>query len=134
MLAGWGDDEYQAIFEDILAPMVKRFEPQLILVSAGYDAHWADRLSMMDMSISGFARLVEILKTLASMYCQGRLVFALEGGYHLEALSFSISATLNILLGNGDIADPLGKSVTHRKPASFDNFVSMIKEIHPLWF
>jgi acetoin utilization deacetylase AcuC-like enzyme len=134
MLAGWGDEEFQAIFEDVLAPMVKRFEPQLILVSAGYDAHWADSLSMMDMSISGFARLVEILKTLAGMFCQRRLVFTLEGGYHMEALPYSISATLNILLGNGDIADPLGKSEANRRPVSFDNFIQMIKEIHPMWF
>jgi len=134
MLAGWGDEEYQAVFEDILAPMANRFQPQLILVSAGYDAHWADNLSMMDMSISGFARLAEILKTLANMLCPGRLVLTLEGGYHMEALPCSISATFNVLLGNGDIADPLGKSEAHRKPANFDKFLGMIKEIHSMWF
>lgn len=134
MLAGWGDEEYQAVFEDILAPMTKRFEPQLILVSAGYDAHWADRLSMMDVSITGFARLIEILKTLAGMFCMGRLVFTLEGGYHMTALPYSISATLDVLLGNRDISDPLGKSETGKKTVSFDDFIRMIKEIHPQWF
>ncbi|MBM3166992.1 MAG: histone deacetylase [Chloroflexi bacterium] len=134
MLAGWGDHEYQAIFEDVLAPIAKRFQPQLMLVSAGYDAHWADHIAMMEMSIPGFARLAEILKTLANMLCQGRLVFALEGGYHLEALSHSISATLNVLLGNNEISDPLGRKEAHRRPVSFDQFAAMIKDIHRTWF
>ncbi len=129
-LAGWGDDEYQAAFEDILAPIAKRFEPQLILVSAGYDAHWADNLALMQVSVSGFARMVEILKTLANMLCQGHLVLTLEGGYHLEALPLSISATLDILLGNHEISDPLGKKESRSKPANFGNFIRMVKQIH----
>jgi len=132
LLAGWGDDEYQAVFEDILAPMAKRFEPQLILVSAGYDAHWADSLALMQVSISGFARLVEIIKTLADMLCQGRMVFTLEGGYHLEALSLSIAATLDILRGNRQISDPLGKQEGRTKPVNFDNFIRMARDIHQI--
>lgn len=130
LLAGWGDDEYQAVFEDILAPIAKRFEPQLILVSAGYDAHWADSLALMQVSVSGFARLVEITKMLADMLCQGRLAFTLEGGYDLEALSLSVGASLDILRGNREIADPLGKREAKSKPVHFDNFVRMVKEMH----
>jgi acetoin utilization deacetylase AcuC-like enzyme len=132
LLASWGDDEYQAVFEDILAPIAKRFEPQLILVSAGYDAHWADSLALMQVSTSGFARLVEIIKTLADMFCQGRMVLTLEGGYHLEALSLSVSATFDILLGNREIADPLGKQEARARPVNFDKFIKMVKEIHQL--
>jgi len=132
LLAGWGDDEYQAVFEDILAPIVKRFEPQLILVSAGYDAHWADNLALMQVSVSGFARLVEITKTLADMLCQGRMVFTLEGGYHLESLSLSVGATLDILQGNRQISDPLGKQEGKTKPVNFDNFIRMLKDMHDL--
>ncbi len=132
LLAGWGDDEYQAAFEDILAPVAKRFQPQLILVSAGYDAHWADNLALMQMSVSGFARLVEIIKTLADMLCQGRMVFTLEGGYHLEALSLSVSATLDVLRGNREISDPLGKQEARSRPVNFDNFIRMVKEIHQI--
>jgi acetoin utilization deacetylase AcuC-like enzyme len=132
LLAGWGDDEYQAVFEDILAPAAKRFEPQLILVSAGYDAHWADSLALMQVSVSGFARLVEIIKTLADMLCQGRMVFTLEGGYNLEALSLSIAATLDILRGNRQISDPLGKQEGRTKPVNFDNFIRMVKEMHDI--
>jgi acetoin utilization deacetylase AcuC-like enzyme len=132
LIAGWGDYEYQAVFEDILAPLTKRFQPQLILVSAGYDAHWADTIALMQVSVPGFIRMVEVLKTLADMLCQGRLVFALEGGYHHEALSSSVAATLNVLLGNREFADPLGKKESQIRPVDFSNFINMVKNIHKL--
>jgi len=130
LIAGWGDDEYQAVFEDVLAPVARRFEPQLILVSAGYDAHWADSISLMQVSVPGFARIAEIMKTLADMLCQGHLVFTLEGGYHLEALSSSVSATLDTLLGNREVTDPLGKQEAKSKPVNFNNFITMVRDIH----
>jgi acetoin utilization deacetylase AcuC-like enzyme len=132
LLAGWGDDEYQTVFEDILAPIAKRFEPQLIMVSAGYDAHWADNLASMRLSVSGFARLVEIIKTLSEMLCQGRMIFVLEGGYNLEALSMSVAATLDVLLGGRQISDPLGRQEIKAKPVNFDHFISMVKDMHGL--
>ena len=132
LLAGWGDDEYQKVFEDILAPISKRFEPQLIMVSAGYDAHWADSLASMQLSVSGFARLVEIIKTLADMLCHGKMVFVLEGGYNLEALSLSVAATLDILRGEKQISDPLGRQHAKSGHVSFDNFIRMVKEIHQI--
>lgn len=132
LIAGWGDHEYQTVFEDILAPIAMRFQPQLILVSAGYDAHWADNISSMQVSISGFARLVEILKVLADTLCQGNIVFTLEGGYHHQALSYSIMASLNTLLGNTEIADPLGKREPGTKTSNFDNLVKMVREKHHL--
>jgi len=130
LIAGWGDEEYQAVFEDVLAPITRRFEPQLILVSAGYDAHWADSIALMQVSVTGFARMVEITKILADTLCQGNLVFTLEGGYHLEALPFSIKATFDTLLGNREIDDPLGKRETKEKPVDFDNFIRIVKDTH----
>ena len=132
LIAGWGDYEYQAVFEDVLAPLAMRFQPQLILVSAGYDAHWADTIALMQVSVPGFVRIVEVLKTLADMLCQGRLVFALEGGYHHQALSSSVAATLNVLLGNREFADPLGKKESQLRPIDFSNFINMVKNIHKL--
>ncbi len=132
LTAGCGDEEYQAVFEDILAPVARRFHPQLIMVSAGYDAHWADSLALMQLSVSGFARIVEITKTLAEMLCQGNLVFTLEGGYHHQALPLSVAATLDILLGNPEINDPLGKKETRVKPADFDNFLRLVKDTHQI--
>lgn len=132
LIAGCGDGEYQAVFEDLLAPVAKRFQPQLILVSAGYDAHWLDDISSMQVSISGFARLVQILQTIANLFCNGRLVLALEGGYHLQALSLSIKATLDTLLGATEIDDPLGRRETQVMSSSIDDFIRMIKDVHQL--
>jgi acetoin utilization deacetylase AcuC-like enzyme len=132
LIAGWGDSEYQAVFEDILAPIAMRFQPQLILVSAGYDAHWADSIALMQLSVSGFARLVEILKLLADTLCQGNLVFTLEGGYHHQALSTSILASLSILLGNKEITDPLGKKNSKIMTTNFDNLIKTVKDKHQI--
>lgn len=132
MIAGWGDEEYQTVFEDVLAPIALRFQPELILVSAGYDAHWADKISGMQVSVTGFARLTEIITLLSVKLCQGNVVFALEGGYQLQALSASIGATLNILLGSDDFADPLGKPAVYSRSSTFDSFIKTIKDKHEI--
>jgi len=129
MAAGWGDDEYLRAFNEVLIPVARRFQPQLILVSAGFDAHWADQMAMMRASIEGFAQMVVILKGLAAELCQGRLVFTLEGGYNLQVVASSIKATLDVLLDNSEIDDPLGKAEV-RKLEGFDEHIGAIKGIH----
>jgi len=128
MVSGWGDYEYKIVYEDIFAPIALRFEPQIILVSAGYDAHWADTLSGMRVSVSGFARIVEVLKFLANKLCDGRLVFCLEGGYDLTAMPYSVASTLNVLLEGHGIDDPLGEKESYAKYNDFNKFVLMIRE------
>jgi acetoin utilization deacetylase AcuC-like enzyme len=132
MAAGWGDEEYLRAFNEVLIPVVRRFQPQLILVSAGFDAHWADHLAMMRATITGFAQMAMILKELAAELCQGRLVFTLEGGYNLRVVASSIKATFDVLLGNSEIEDPLGKASGARKPEGFDEHIKAIKRIHHL--
>jgi acetoin utilization deacetylase AcuC-like enzyme len=130
MAAGWGDEEYLRAFNEVLVPVGRRFQPQLILVSAGFDAHWADQLAMMHVSITGFAQMAMILKELAIELCQGRLVFTLEGGYNLQVVASSIKAIFDVLLGNSEIDDPLGKASMARKPEGFDEHIEAIKRIH----
>lgn len=109
--AGAGDGAYLAAFEQILTPAAREFQPDLILLSAGYDAHWQDPLGGHLVSIPGYARLVSHLMVLADELCDGRLVCALEGGYNLEVLPSAILTTLNILGGQPDpIVDPAGLS------------------------
>jgi len=132
MAAGWGDEECLRAFNEVLVPVARRFQPQLILVSAGFDAHWADQLAMMRVTITGFAQLVMILKELAAELCQGRLVFTLEGGYNLRVVASSIKATFDVLLGNSGIDDPLGKAPVARRPEGFDEHIEAIKRIHNL--
>ena len=128
--AGCGDTEYKQVFEQIVVPAAKRFKPQLMLVSAGYDSHWADGLAMMQVSVTGFAQIVKTIKELADQLCHGRLVFTLEGGYNLQALPYSVKATFDVLLGNTNIEDPLGQSPRMFKPHSISSLIQSIKETH----
>jgi acetoin utilization deacetylase AcuC-like enzyme len=129
MNAGWGDEEYLRAFNEVLVPVARRFQPQLILISAGFDPHWADNLAMMELSITGFARMVKVLKELATELCGGRLVFTLEGGYNLQVDSYALRATFDVLLDSPEIIDPLGES-TARKPGGFQEHIERIKHTH----
>jgi acetoin utilization deacetylase AcuC-like enzyme len=132
MVAGWGDKEYLRAFNEVLAPVARRFQPQLVLVSAGFDAHWTDQLAMMRATITGFAQMTRILKELATELCQGRLVLTLEGGYNLQAVASSTKAVFDTLLGNSKIDDPVGKPPVTREPEGFDEHIEAIKRIHQL--
>ncbi len=131
-LPAWcGDGEYLRVFEEILTPVARRFCPQLILVSAGYDAHWADQISLMQLSVAGFSRMVGILKDLAHELSSERMVFTLEGGYNLPALAASVRATFDVLLGN-EVSDPLGPPHHQGAPHPIDSLLEAIKETHKL--
>jgi acetoin utilization deacetylase AcuC-like enzyme len=129
--AGCGDAEYLKVFEQVIVPLARRFKPGLILVSAGYDTHWADPLAMMQVSVSGFGQMVGIIKGLADELCGGRLAFTLEGGYNLEALAASVKATFDVLLGNS-ASDPLGQSSRSFGAVDLDRLIEAVKEIHKL--
>jgi len=128
--AGVGDLGYGRVFDEVLVPVARRYQPQLILASAGYDAHWADPLGGMLLSVSGYARMVRTLAALAEELCQRRLVLTLEGGYNLEALAASITATFAVLLGDEQVEDPLG-SARHAEQ-SVDAIISAVKRVHGL--
>jgi len=130
--AGYGDNEYLQVFKQIIVPAARRFKPQFILVSAGYDTHWADGLALMQVTTTGFALMVKIIKQLADELCSGRLVFSLEGGYNLNALATSVKATFDILLGNTNIEDPLGQPQRRFEVGGIDPLIKTIKEIHTL--
>jgi acetoin utilization deacetylase AcuC-like enzyme len=132
MAAGWGDEECLRAFHEVLVPVARIFQPQLILVSAGFDSHWADQLAMMQASITGFAQMAMILKELAVELCQGRLVLTLEGGYNLRVVACSTKAIFDVLLGGSKIDDPMGKAPAASKPGGFDEYIKAIKRIHHL--
>lgn len=132
-LPAWcGDREYLHVFQQILSPIAYRFRPQIIMVSAGYDPHWADQISLMQLSTTGFAQMASTLKELASELCQGRLVFTLEGGYHTLALAHSIRATLEVLQGKPQIEDPLGKPSSDRGAPGIEAVIRQVKRVHNL--
>jgi acetoin utilization deacetylase AcuC-like enzyme len=91
---GCGDSEYANIFSRVLKPITLTYQPQLILVSAGFDIHYRDPLGSMRVTANGFARLMNILKDIAQSTCSGRIVATLEGGYDLTALRESVRSVL----------------------------------------
>lgn len=98
--AGCGDGEYEAAYLKIVRPLIQQYDPQLIIVSAGYDAHQKDLLGGMKVTREGFARLAQLVAEDAeSCAAQGRLVGFLEGGYHLGGLAESVRATLEVWKG-----------------------------------
>jgi acetoin utilization deacetylase AcuC-like enzyme len=130
--AGCGDAEYVQVFEQIIIPAVRLFKPQLVLSSAGYDGHWADPLAMMQVTITGYARIAGFIKALADELCGGKLVISLEGGYNLEALAGSVKATFEVMLGETSIEDPLGKPPRQQEPHGIESLIKKARELHGL--
>ena len=91
---GTGDAEFERIYVTKLVPAARKFRPDIIFVSAGYDAHRDDPLGDLDLTADGYARLTRIVLDLADELCGGRVVMCLEGGYNLEALAHSVAATV----------------------------------------
>lgn len=129
--AGTGDRGYQRVFDEVVVPAVRRFGPEVILVSAGYDAHWADPLALMELSVAGYAGLVARLCALADEVCQGRIAFVLEGGYHLPALGAAVTATVSVLLGR-PVHDPLGPPPGQRPEPDLEVLIAAARRLHQL--
>ena len=97
MPAGAGHADYMAAFRELLLPVVRQFAPQFVLVSAGFDAHRDDPLASIELTEESFAAMTDALVGVADEHCNGRIALLLEGGYSLEALRSSVSATLDAL-------------------------------------
>lgn len=129
---GTGDRGYRRVFEQVIAPAIRQFHPELILVSAGYDAHWSDPLGPMILSVNGFAELNRILLELADELCMSRLVMTLEGGYNLDALAASVVASLRQLLGRDPGQDAIGQVDAPEPDAEIDRIIDLLQDRHPL--
>jgi acetoin utilization deacetylase AcuC-like enzyme len=129
---GAGDKAYALVFEQLIAPALRRFRPQIILVSAGYDAHWSDPLGIAALSVAGYAELTRTLIGLADELCAGKIAMVLEGGYNLDALGACVVSSLRLLLGLEPGPDPLG-AVAAREPLSqVAHLVDELRRSHPL--
>ena len=94
---GSGSAEIRAAWQDEMEPALRAFRPELVLISAGFDAHFADPLASLQFTEEDYAWLTERLLDVAADCCEGRLVSALEGGYDLSALADSVSAHVRTL-------------------------------------
>lgn len=95
--SGLGDGEYAKIYEEILTPVAQRFSPDMVIVSAGFDAHYKDPLGDMRLTEEGFAYITDII--LKSAPTSKGFVFILEGGYSIEGLTASVKEVLLTISG-----------------------------------
>jgi len=98
LMPGGGDEVYEQAMEQSVLPALKRFKPEALLISAGFDAAKADPLAQMEVSTQGFAMIAEHIRQYADDALDGKLVTLLEGGYDLEALSEGAAAYLKAML------------------------------------
>jgi acetoin utilization deacetylase AcuC-like enzyme len=129
--AGCGDVEAERAYREVCAPAIRRFAPQIILVSAGFDAHFADPLAQLLFSARGYYEIGTLLKELADELCGGWIVYALEGGYDLDAISWSAGACVQALLGEEFSEDTLGAGPGVRGP-NIDGVIGAARAIHRL--
>ena len=92
------DDVVERKYADLALPRLREFKPELLMVSAGFDAHEMDPLGQLRMTTEGFARLTSALLGVADEMCEGRVVLVTEGGYDLKALSDSLDAVIAVAM------------------------------------
>lgn len=107
--AGTDDEAFIDVYRNVLRPRALEFNPDIVFVSAGYDAHWMDPLGGLNISVNGFAEVMRELMSWAAACADNKLVALLEGGYNTDALAQSVLATLQVLQDpNTKIIDPFG--------------------------
>lgn len=127
---GVGNQGYTRVMAELITPALRRWRPQLLLVSAGYDAHWSDPLGPMLLSVSGFERMTRMLVDLANELCDGKIALVLEGGYNLKALGAAVVACLHVLMGRDPINDPIGARLAPEP--DLGGLIADLQRRHPL--
>ncbi len=128
--AGQRDEDYAAVFDRVFSPIAEEFKPELVLISAGFDAHESDPLADMKLTSHGFGRMTSVIMKWASKCCEGRIVLVLEGGYSLSALQGSISSVLQTLLED----NPSSAVPPDNKSGYLSRVIEEVISIHkPYW-
>lgn len=95
-----GDETYARVSDEIFRPMVEAFRPQMLFISAGFDAHWNDPITSLGLSTRGYYEMSKKLVGMADEYCGGRIVFVLEGGYDPRNVAYGAGAVFDALTGS----------------------------------
>lgn len=98
-----GDTVYEQVADRIFKPFVEAFQPQMLFVSVGFDAHWNDPLTMLGLSTRGYWMLAQKVVALAEEYCGGKIVFVLEGGYEPLNVANGAEAVFAAATGKGKV-------------------------------
>lgn len=103
-----GDQVYEQVARQIFLPFVPSFKPQMLLISVGFDAHWNDPITSLGLSTSGYLMLAQKVMSLAEEYCDGKIVFVLEGGYDPVNVANGAAGVFIAATGKGtlEVNDP----------------------------
>jgi acetoin utilization deacetylase AcuC-like enzyme len=123
-----GDAAFAAAMETVILPVLDRFEPEILLVSAGLDAHWRDPLGHLQLTAAGYHAAVAALTGFAGDHANGRIALVLEGGYDLTGGPACAHGAVSALLGL-DFADPAGPA-PHPDPGGWRDTIDDVKRIH----
>ncbi|XP_022133150.1 histone deacetylase 14 isoform X2 [Momordica charantia] len=131
---GSGDSAMKTVFDEVIVPCAQRFKPDIILVSAGYDAHVLDPLASLQFTTGTYYMLASNIKQLAKDLCEGRCVFFLEGGYNLKSLSYSVADSFRAFLGEPSLASEFDDpAMLYEEPSTkFKKVIQRVKQIHSL--
>ncbi len=128
--AGYGDHAYRLLFEQVVTPATERFQPDLMLISVGFDAHWMDPLAGMRLSLAGCDWLARECLKLARRVCAGKIVFLMEGGYDLPALAHGWRNIVRALLGSEEMSDPYGTVAAGADSRDIQKLIDRVRLIH----
>jgi acetoin utilization deacetylase AcuC-like enzyme len=123
-----GDGAFHAAYSEIVPILLDRFQPEMILVSFGFDSHWKDPLANLLVSAQGYGHAIKSLKDWAQNNCDGRIAIILEGGYDLEAAAACGLAVTQALLGM-EVTDAIGSSP---EPES-DRWIPVLNKAKEIW-
>ncbi|XVF58799.1 hypothetical protein PTKIN_Ptkin07bG0095500 [Pterospermum kingtungense] len=131
---GSGDTAMRTVFDEVIVPCAQRFEPDIILVSAGYDGHVLDPLASLQFTTGTYYMLASNIKQLAKYLCGGRCVFFLEGGYNLDSLSNSVADSFRAFLGEPSLASKFDDpAILYEEPSTrVKQAMQRVKHIHSL--
>jgi acetoin utilization deacetylase AcuC-like enzyme len=129
--AGAGDADYELVYQRTAVPLLRQFRPELVIISAGFDAHERDPLAGMKLTTAYFGRLTALLAREAQDLCDGRVVAVTEGGYDLHALAASLDLMMRVLGGDAALHDlPAPHGDTRRGQACLD---AVLPEVRRYW-
>ncbi len=125
-----GDKTFARIHDEIFMPVVEKFKPQMLFISAGFDAHWSDPLTSLGVSTQGFFDISKKLVQLADEYCDGKIVFVLEGGYDPQNVAHGVDAVFGALT-NSPLKFEARDLSPHREP-DHESRIDEIRKWHGL--
>jgi acetoin utilization deacetylase AcuC-like enzyme len=123
-----GNTTFRRVMDEVVKPWLAAFRPEMLFVSAGFDAHFSDPLTTLGVDTSGFNGLTKNLMALSEKYCRNRMVFVLEGGYDPVALRDNIEAVLAAFSGRMDFHDHFGKGPDVH--VEVDALIEKVRQLH----